>query len=188
MNEADIRAVGRSDKAVRVRGISRPSWGFKRHLTTQASEFSPVREIPPPRVQAGAEPGKMHGFLCPRGDLNPEAGEISPIWGDHARSLAEQSGRRTSTREAAAPGLHTGLHARPSVLPHSSPWAPGHSRRTWLLASDRRASPVVIAPTAGMPFCGQAGAGGPRLASRMAAEALESQGSKPPDSALLTDG
>ena len=49
-------------------GISRPSWRLQRHLTTRADESSPPGEIPPPRVQALVEPGKMRGFLCPRTD------------------------------------------------------------------------------------------------------------------------
>jgi hypothetical protein len=55
---------------VRVRGISRRPWRLKRRLSTQAGEFSPVREIPPPRVQAACRLGDFHGFLCPSGGLN----------------------------------------------------------------------------------------------------------------------
>ena len=67
---------------MRVRGISRPAWHLKRCLTTQAGEISPDREITRPRVQAVAEPGKMRGFLCPRGDLNTQARDISPVRGN----------------------------------------------------------------------------------------------------------
>jgi len=51
---------------MRLRGISRPSRHSKRRLTTQAGEISPEGEIARPRVQAGAESGKMRGDLCPR--------------------------------------------------------------------------------------------------------------------------
>ena len=68
---------------MRLRGISRPSRRLKRRLTTQAGEISPERETARPRVQAVAEPGKMRGFLCPRGDLNTQRGDISPDRGNH---------------------------------------------------------------------------------------------------------
>jgi hypothetical protein len=48
---------------MRLRGISRPSRHLKRRLTTQAGEISPEGEIARPRVQAGAESGKMRGVL-----------------------------------------------------------------------------------------------------------------------------
>ena len=64
---------------MRLRGISRPSQHLKRRLTTQAGEISPEREITRPRVQAGVEPGKMRGVLCPRGDLHTETRESSRI-------------------------------------------------------------------------------------------------------------
>jgi hypothetical protein len=72
-SDEDGRTALRGVLAVRVGGISRPSRRLKRRLTTQAGEFSPEGEIPRPRVQAVVEPGKMRGFLCPRGDLNPHA-------------------------------------------------------------------------------------------------------------------
>jgi hypothetical protein len=53
---------------MRLRGISRPSRHSKRRLTTQVGEISPEGEIARPRVQAGAESGKMRGDLCPRTD------------------------------------------------------------------------------------------------------------------------
>jgi hypothetical protein len=55
------------DGAVGLWGISRPASSSKRRLTTQAGDFSLEREIAPPRVQAGAESGKTHVDLCPRG-------------------------------------------------------------------------------------------------------------------------
>ena len=64
------KAVGGDGQVMRLRGISRPSRRLKRRLTTQAGEISPEGEITRPRVQALVEPGKMRGYLCPRGDLN----------------------------------------------------------------------------------------------------------------------
>jgi hypothetical protein len=87
--------ANRRDGAVSVWGISRPSRHSKRRLTTQAGDSSREGEIAPPRVQAGAESGKMRVDLCPRGDLNPEAREISPIRGNfHGSSLTVDARRR----------------------------------------------------------------------------------------------
>jgi hypothetical protein len=68
VRDADSGAAGEGSDAVRVRGISRPAWRLKRCLTTQAGEISPEGETALPRVQAGAEPGKMRGFVCPRSE------------------------------------------------------------------------------------------------------------------------
>jgi hypothetical protein len=67
-------AAGEGGDAVRVRGISRPSWCSKPCLITKAGDFSPDGEITRPRVQVTAESGKMRGFLCPRGYLTPALG------------------------------------------------------------------------------------------------------------------
>ena len=84
-----------------VWGISRPAASSKRRLTTQAGDFSLEREIAPPRVQAGAESGKMHVDLCPRGDLNPETREISPVWGNfHEPSITAGARGRQAFRVA----------------------------------------------------------------------------------------
>ena len=53
-------------QAMCVRGIPHPARSSKRRLTTQAGDYSPEGEIARPRVQAGAESGKMRRFLCPR--------------------------------------------------------------------------------------------------------------------------
>jgi hypothetical protein len=102
---------------VSVRGISRPSRRLKRRLTTRAGDFSLEREIAPPRVQAGAESGKMHVGLCPRGDLNPESrafspilrlntqiGEKSPVRGFHANMLTGVPRLVSSRLAARSPG------------------------------------------------------------------------------------
>jgi hypothetical protein len=68
-------------------------------LSTQAGEISPEGEIARPRVQAVVEPRKMRGDLCPRGDLNPEAREISPVRGKfHGSSITARARRRQAFR------------------------------------------------------------------------------------------
>jgi hypothetical protein len=91
-------------------------------LATLASAFSRHGENAPPRVQVVAEPGKMRVSERWRWDLNPSAGEISPItdmnpktsekspnWGSHAAMITgavrlASSGYADAIGVRAAPG------------------------------------------------------------------------------------
>jgi hypothetical protein len=99
--DADGSAAGAVTKAMCARGISRPSRRLKHRSDTLADAFFPGGEDAPPRVQVVAEPGKMRVSVRWRWDLNPSAGEISPVtdmntktsekspvWGSHVSTIA----------------------------------------------------------------------------------------------------